>query len=257
MKFKREVYLIITIFLFFTIIGCQPSGESEKDMDILFQYSTLGALLEGVYDGDMTYDEINRHGDFGLGTLNALDGEMIELDHQVYQIKADGIAYSVNGKMKTPFAVVTFFEPDQTLRIDKPMDCDQLKEYLDSRLPTENIPYALKINGIFSYIKARSVPSQDQPYPPLLEVLEDQPTFEFHDINGVMVGFRLPSYMEGANVPGYHFRFITAERDAGGHVLMCNPQDINVEIDYTSEWHTVLPEDDAFFGVGLAGEGNQ
>lgn len=256
MKLKRDVYLIFSAIILITILGCQSPAGLVEDKDILFQYSTLGALLEGVYDGEMKYDELKKQGDFGLGTFNALDGEMIELDHQVYQIKSDGIAYPVDDEMKTPFAVVTFFEPDQTLRIDDPMDCDQLKKYLDSRLPTENIPYALKIDGAFSYIKTRSVPSQDQPYPPLLEVLEDQHTFEFQEINGVMVGFRLPDYMEGANAPGYHFHFITADRDAGGHVLECKPQDIKVEIDYTSEWTTLLPEDDAFYNVDLAGEDN-
>jgi acetolactate decarboxylase len=28
----------------------------------------------------MTYEELSSHGDFGLGTFNSLDGEMVELD---------------------------------------------------------------------------------------------------------------------------------------------------------------------------------
>lgn len=45
----------------------------------LFQYSTLEALLGGVYDGEVTVGELLTHGDFGLGTFNSLDGEMIIL----------------------------------------------------------------------------------------------------------------------------------------------------------------------------------
>jgi acetolactate decarboxylase len=236
------------------MLGCQSSQESVEDREILFQYSTLGSLLEGVYDGEMTYTELKRHGDFGLGTFNALDGEMIEIDHQVYQIKADGVAYQVAGEMKTPFAVVTYFEPDQTVTIGEMIDCEQLKEYLDSLLPTENIPYALKIDGKFDYMKTRSVPRQNKPYPRLLDVLEDQPIFEFYEIEGVIVGFRLPSYMDGANAPGYHLHFITEDRDAGGHVLECQPHGIRVEIDYTNEWYTVLPKDDEFYDVEMTGD---
>jgi len=254
MKKRTIGYLFLVAMLSFTMLGCQSSQESVEDKEILFQYSTLGSLLEGVYDGEMTYTELKRHGDFGLGTFNALDGEMIEIDHQVYQIKADGVAYQVDGEMKTPFAVVTYFEPDQTVAIGEMIDCEQLKEYLDSLLPTENIPYALKIDGKFNYMKTRSVPRQNKPYPRLLDVLEEQPIFEFYEIEGVMVGFRLPSYMDGANAPGYHFHFITEDRNAGGHVLECQPHDIKVEIDHTNEWYTVLPEDDEFYDVEMTGD---
>lgn len=46
----------------------------------IFQTSTINALVESVYDGDVTFAELARHGDFGLGTLNALYGEMVALD---------------------------------------------------------------------------------------------------------------------------------------------------------------------------------
>jgi len=243
--------LLVTIFSV-TMLGCQSPQELGENKDVLFQYSTLSSLLAGVYDGEMTYADVKQHGDFGLGTFNALDGEMIEIDHQVYQIKADGVAYQVDDEMKTPFAVVTYFEPDETVILAETMDCGEMKEYLDSKLPTENIPYALKVEGKFSYMKTRSVPRQEKPYPQLLDVLEEQPMFEFQEIDGVIVGFRLPSYMEGANAPGYHFHFITDKRDAGGHVLECQPQNVQIEIDYTDEWYTVLPGDDAFYDVNMS-----
>jgi len=55
----------------------------------------------------VTYKELKKHGDFGLGTFNALDEEMIRLDGKFYQIKVDGIAYPVDDSMKTPFARVS------------------------------------------------------------------------------------------------------------------------------------------------------
>jgi hypothetical protein len=45
----------------------------------VFQVSTINALLEGVYDGDTTVEDLLRHGDFGVGTFDALDGEMVVL----------------------------------------------------------------------------------------------------------------------------------------------------------------------------------
>ena len=42
-----------------------------------WQYSTIAVLTSGGYNGDLTAGELKTHGDFGLGTFNALNGEMI------------------------------------------------------------------------------------------------------------------------------------------------------------------------------------
>lgn len=67
----------------------------------LFQASTINALVEGINEGDTTVKELKKHGDFGIGTFDDLDGEMIELDGKFYQIKSDGHAYPVKDSMKT------------------------------------------------------------------------------------------------------------------------------------------------------------
>jgi len=248
------VSVITVVILMMILSSCQLAPQAAAGRETLFQYATLDALLAGVYDGELTLAELKQHGDFGLGTFNHLDGEMIELDGQVYQIKADGVAYRAGDEMRTPFAVVTDFEPDQRLSLKSGLDCEQLKTYLDSLLPSRNIPYALKIEGDFSYLKTRSVPAQTKPYPPLLEVLADQPEFEFEPGRGVIVGFRLPDYMDGANAVGYHFHFINEARTAGGHLLACRVQAVTVEIDYIHEWQTVLPENEAFYGIEATGD---
>ncbi|MGO0041548.1 acetolactate decarboxylase, partial [Streptococcus suis] len=46
----------------------------------LFQYNTLGALMAGLYGGSLTVGELLEHGDLGLGTLDSIDGELIVLD---------------------------------------------------------------------------------------------------------------------------------------------------------------------------------
>ena len=236
--------------------GCalSLSGKPKENEDVLFQTSPINALLEGVYDGEITYEELKKHGDFGMGTFNSLDGEMIGLEGKFYQIKADGIAYLVDDSMRTPFAGVTFFEPDKKVLLDKALDHKELEQYLDSLLPTKNIFYALKIGGIFKYIKTRSVPKQNKPYPPLVEVVKNQPTFEFHNVQGTIAGFRCPIYVKGINVPGYHLHFITEDRKAGGHLLECQVQNVRIEIDHTSEFYMILPEDAEFYKADLEKE---
>jgi acetolactate decarboxylase len=220
--------------------------HEERAHHTLFQTSTIDVLLDGNYDGDVSFDELGDRGDFGLGTLNALDGEMVALDGRFYQIKADGRAYPVDGWARTPFAVVTAFEPDASRTLTTPMDFGALCGYLDRVLGREPGCCAIRVDGHFDRVKTRSVPRQRKPYPPLVEVVESQPTFELREVPGSLVGFRFPYYAQGINVAGYHFHFITDDRHAGGHVLDCRLARGELRVDHEADLRLELPP-----GVGL------
>jgi acetolactate decarboxylase len=217
-----------------------PGGEARPH-HALFQTSTIDALLEGEYDGDVDFAELESRGDFGLGTLDALDGEMVALDGAFYQIKADGRAYGIDSRAKTPFAVVTFFEPNLSRTLAAPIDFDGFCNYLDRLVGDEAPCCAVRLDGRFGYVKTRSVPRQRKPYPPLAEVVRDQPTFELRDVRGSIVGFRFPSYAQGLNVAGYHFHFITEDRSAGGHVLEFRMECGELSVDREADLRLELP----------------
>ena len=255
MRYPVVKFLAIPVSLVLCLVvatACAPTGAvPAAGRDILYQSSTLDALMVGFYDGDATYKEVREHGDFGLGPFDGLDGEMVELEGQIYQVKTDGVPYLVSDEMETPFAVVTFFEGDDSFDVDDPIDCADVQSAIDERLPTLNIPFAIKVDGTFTYVKARSVPKQAEPYPPLADVIAEQTIFEFSDVEGTLVGFRMPAYAAGANAAGYHLHFLTADRLGGGHVLECLIGNVRVEIDYTDEWHVELPSNEAFYQMDL------
>jgi acetolactate decarboxylase len=233
--------------------GCSNSLTTQNDdncvshKETLTQISTIDAVLNGVYDGVIDFGALKEYGDFGIGTFESLDGEMMGFDGNFYQIKADGLAYPVDDSMKTPFASVTFFEADDNQDIPEGINYEQLETFLDGILPTDNIFYAIKIEGTFSYMKTRSVPAQEKPYPPLADVAQQQPTFEFSDVAGTVVGFRCPPYVTGVNVPGYHLHFLTESKDGGGHILDFKVKRAEVSVDYTSEFLMILPDSDSDF----------
>jgi acetolactate decarboxylase len=247
---RRSLSLTILLVLFLT---CAVSRAA--DPKVLFQTSTLQALMAGVYDGDLTCQELKRHGDFGLGTFDALDGEMIALDGVFYQVKADGRVYPVAGAMKTPFAEVTFFKAGRTHMIEKPLNYRQLLDYVTALLPSPNLPYAIRIDGFFPYVKTRSIPRQQKPYPPLAAAAQQQAVFELADVKGVIVGFRYPPYLAGINLPGYHCHFITADRRAGGHLLDCRVEGATVAVDALPNFYLRLPENQEFFKSDLISGG--
>lgn len=62
----------------------------EHPIHTVFQVSTSGALVAGVYDREVSVQAILEHGNFGLGTFADLDGEMVILDGRVYQVQGSG-----------------------------------------------------------------------------------------------------------------------------------------------------------------------
>jgi acetolactate decarboxylase len=244
----RNFPVLLTCLIFFIFPHTSFGGE------VLFQYSTIDALMAGVYDGQLTNRELKKQGNLGLGTFNALDGEMVVLNGRVYQVTVDGKVIQAPNNGKIPFATVTFFTPKIFLPIKKAMNLTELTELIDKALPTKNIMYALKIEGYFLRVKARSVPRQTRPYPPLVQAVEKQAVFTFTDVEGTMVGFRCPSFLQGVSVPGYHFHFLTKDRKAGGHVLDCTVENLTVQVDPTYRLSLVLPEEPDFFHLNMEKE---
>jgi acetolactate decarboxylase len=227
---------------------------AAEDNDVLFQVSTIDALMQGVFDGFYSFDDLMTHGDFGIGTFDALDGEMIALDGDYYQVKADGVAYPVQHGMTSPFATVTRFEVDQTVAVQNASNLTELSIQLDQELPSRNIFYALRIDGTFPYVKTRSIPRQEKPYPRLADAAKNQSVFNFTNVTGSVVGVWAPDFVKGINVPGYHLHFITEDRKAGGHILEIQVENATVQMDITPGFAMELPTSGDFYNVDLSGD---
>jgi acetolactate decarboxylase len=229
------------------------SGQcSAEDDDVLFQVSTIDALMQGVFDGFYSFDDLMAHGDFGIGTFDSLDGEMIALDGDYYQVKADGVTYPVEEDMTSPFATVTRFEVDQTVALQDAVNFTELSGQIDRELPSRNMFYALRIDGTFPYVKTRSVPRQEKPYPRLADAAKNQSVFEFTNVTGSVVGVWAPDFAKGLNVPGYHLHFITADRKAGGHILEIQVANATAQVDITPGFALELPTSGDFYDVDLS-----
>jgi acetolactate decarboxylase len=216
--------------------------HAEREPHVLFQASTIGALLEGAYEGDLSFAELAEHGDLGLGTLNGLDGEMIALDGGFYRADVDGAVGEVDAGERTPFAVVTRFEPEVDVEIDGPLDHAELLARLDELIPVDAATCAIRLDGQFELVRARSVPRQSPPYRPLTEVVLEQHVFELENVEGTMLGFRFPDYAEGIEVSGYHLHFVSDDRKRGGHVLASRcAGSLRARLDFSNDLHVELP----------------
>jgi len=215
--------------------------HAEREPHVLFQASTIGALLDGAYEGDLTFAELGEHGDLGLGTLNGLDGEMIALDGAFFRADVDGAIHPVPPEAKTPFAVVTGFVPSVEMTIEGTHTHEQLLARLDELIPAEASSCAIRVDGRFDHVHARSVPRQSPPYRSLTDVVAEQHVFDLVDVVGTMIGFRFPGYAEGIEIGGYHLHFISEDRSRGGHVLDSGGGGLRVQLDPSDDLHIELP----------------
>jgi acetolactate decarboxylase len=218
----------------------------------VYQTSTMGALLDGVYDGDVTIRELLRHGNFGLGTFNGLDGEMLVLGGICYQLRADGSATIADPEERTPFAVLTWFHPERRFTVES-VDRAALKAIIDDALESSNLMVAVRVTGDFREIRTRTVTAQDRPYQPFTEATRDQQVVTFADVRGTLAGFRMPEYKQGISVAGYHSHFIDYDRRHGGHALDYQLVRGTVEICMRSELHLSLQRTPQFLRAELNG----
>ena len=103
--------------------------------------------MEGIYEENVLLSEVLKHGNFGLGTFDDLDGEMVILDGRVYQISSDGHVAKVDSNTHTPFATVTFYTPIHHEEIDHEMPYESFLTWLNRLFISPNLFYAIRIEG--------------------------------------------------------------------------------------------------------------
>lgn len=231
----KKTLLFITLY----IVACSPSrltstNTRKQPDDFMYQYSIMDALQAGVYDGNMTFGELKKKGDFGVGTFNGLDGEMIMLDDKVYKMRSDGAISTVPDRDSTPLAFVKFFTADTSFAIT-----GSNLTYVDVQTAilkalNKNEMYAIRLKGTFNTMRGRSVKPATRPYAELADYIKagGQANFNFSSITGTCVGFLMPGYMARANVAGYHVHFIADDRLHGGHIFDFTTDRVDVEIDH-------------------------
>lgn len=224
----------------------ETSATEAPPQDTLYQVSTLGALNAGVFDGAVDYATLESHGDFGIGSFQGLNGEMVALDGKYYQVRTDGVPVEVSVTQTAPYATVTFFQADLTGNPPAGLDYAGLQQFAGSMLPTPNYFYAVRVEGEFAYLKIRSVPGQQPPYPTLTQVVAEQVVWEKENIRGTMIGFFSPAYVGGLDTPGYHLHFISEDGKSGGHVLDCRTGAVTLKLDETADVDLVLPSGAGF-----------
>lgn len=206
--------------------------------DEVYQVETIGRLIDGDFTGAMSYGEIMKHGDFGLGTFAGLDGEMAAVDGRFWHFGPDGRGRPVLPTDMTPFAVVKHFHADLTFHIDGPIDMAGLERAVDRHLPVTEALCAVKARARFRSAHFRIIRRSSHPET-LAEASQHQSEQDMEELDGQLVGFRFPSDSAPVEVPGYHLHLVADGGHIGGHFHGGTMEDVTVEIDLSDHLHLV------------------
>lgn len=218
----------------------------------MFQVSTSGALVEGLYQGAITVGALRRHGDTGLGTFEDLDGEMILVDGECYQARSDGAVRVAADDELTPFATVVAFSADATHELADIASLDDLTSRLDGMRTSDNEFVAWRISGKADELRLRAA-CRHASGTPLAEAIADQAVFESFDVPATIVGFWSPGFSSAVAIPGYHLHAISDDRAIAGHVFDLRAHKLTVQVQRVTDLHVALPETEAFLTANLDG----
>ena len=103
---KKIIAGTLVFICLLSLLGfSQKNSLALLKKNSIFQYSTLSALLEGVYDGELTVGELKQHGNFGIGTFNELDGELILFGGKCFKATSDSRILPMNDLREVPIRI--------------------------------------------------------------------------------------------------------------------------------------------------------
>src|SRR5271163_4681861 len=215
----------------------------------LFQVSTSGALVEGISQGVVTVGELKRHGDLGLGTYADLDGEMVVIDGRFWRVPGTGAIREAADSDLVPFAVITSFRPERYVELPGASSIEDLLGQLDSLRNSNNLFFAVRIDGRFSHLHTRAVCRQAGAK--LVDAAATQAEFELHEIVGTIVGFWTPAYAKTVNIAGWHLHFLSEDRSGGGHLLDVAGTALKAQVQHLDDFRMAIPETPEFLKADL------
>lgn len=221
------------------------SIERRVESGPVTQFAVLDALLAGAYASGISVGDVLEVGDFGIGCVEHLGGEVVILDGDVYECTVDGPPTRMVSDEVLPFVNACRFHAGAPRRISR-CDLTAFTECVEDGLVSRNLFHAVRVDGRFSSVRVRATPRQEFPLRPLADVASGQIETVISDARGTLAGFWAPAIYQGITVAGLHLHFIADDRTVGGHVLDVTIGDAQLTVCAYSRFELRLPTDELF-----------
>lgn len=216
----------------------------------IFQFSTINALMSGVFTGFFDVKTIKACGNFGLGCSEGLRGEVIISDNIVREAKGTDPIEVMNDSDKLPFAQVTNYNPDKTVEVEG-ITKTNLYSKLGEYTLLDNVFLAIEIEGLFDQLKIRTPNLNGKTYKDASAVSKNQIVRTFENIEGKLIGFWTPEFFDKVSVAGFHIHFISQDEQIGGHVIDFDLNKGKLSYEVKNKLNIELPNDNSYLEKDL------
>lgn len=222
------------------------NGLAPHTENTIHQYAPTVALLNSIYEGDFTPEQMVQQGNIGIGTVNHLAGELVAVDGVVYTIDAEGGIKEAPEDLESPNMTMINFQPKRTVTVENIKSYEDLTKALQKYATSINSFYAYRIKGEFGYLKMASAHKVENEDVSLFEYLDTRVMYTRENIKGTLVGLFTPDYLGNIVIPGMHFHFLSEDIKLGGHLEDIRFNKLSVEIQEINQVNLQLPQTEKF-----------
>lgn len=214
--------------LLFLLQACGNKRKNDVQSCQMYQVASFDYFASGEYDGVYLLSNLFEKADFGIGTVDGLDGEMYVRDGKACRITSSGEIVEVSPSAMLPFAMMCKFKPDTTFLYTGKIP---VYKKIDDLVNDSTKLLAIEIKGVYASLTTRSVPKQKKPYKSLYDIIaHEQIVFHPENLNGTAVGYRIPARCIAVNPTGYHIHYVSEDGKEGGHILAFSTDSVMVSI---------------------------
>lgn len=218
---RQGTFAVLLITGLIAGAGSVAQADSRDHSTALQQVGTYDYLTQPDFAGLATVAEIASGNTIGLGTFENLDGELVMVGGDVFQVRPDGTPREPAPSTRTPFMQAIDFTPTTNAPVPPGTQCAELPSYIQEVAQQSNGIIAVRVRGTFSDLTTRSVSADPPPYQPISVTIAEETKFPLGEQRAVLVGFWQGKDALGVGQDGLHLHGLTADRSAGGHVLSC------------------------------------
>lgn len=209
---------------------------------VLTQFSVIDALVVGLFDGVFPVEEVAAAGDVGIGCGDSAEGELVVLDGVFRLFRGDDSVTVLDPDALLAFAEVARFSAAAPAAEVVVGSIDELLTEVGRLAGSENHVRGVRLRGRFGRVDLRRPLRQEKPYRTLAQTVDDQRESSAEDVEGTVVGFVAPHFLQGITVAGPHLHFVDDTGTVGGHVLGLGDVVGTLTVDVFTEIRIRLPD---------------
>ncbi|MGM5632061.1 acetolactate decarboxylase [Apibacter raozihei] len=191
--------------------------DTKSKKQVLYQFSTINALMSGIIKGNFKAKDVLACGNFGLGCSDGMSGEII-IDGEMLEGKDNHELRELKNTDLLPFAQITTFNPEKSFQATH-LNKSNLHEKLSQNVLLDNVFLAVKIVATFNKVVIRTPKDGGENYKDGSEFAHNQLVRTFENSRGILIGFWSPEFFENVSVAGFHLHYVSEDKKVGGHVF--------------------------------------